>query len=81
MFMFNNIIKSLIPVVIVTFSNQDVVGLLNEFDVNSQYRDLCGENYGKIYNDLWYYLEDYKDIIIDKVGRNYIWMVLKNRFY
>lgn len=67
------ILNNLIPAVIPNFSDRNVVELLNEFNANSQYRELGGhDNYGKSHNDLWYYLKEYKDIIINKVGRDYI---------
>ncbi|ADL50621.1 metallophosphoesterase family protein [Clostridium cellulovorans] len=67
------ILNNLIPAVIPNFSDKDVVELLNEFNANSQYRELGGYNhYDKSHNDLWYYLKEYKDIIINKVGRDYI---------
>lgn len=68
------ILEKLLPNVIDSFSSSDIKVLIDLLESNNQYQDLGKNNdYSyKIHNNLWDYMSKHSEIIIDKLGTEFI---------
>jgi len=68
-----DILIDLLPVIIYTFTSDDIRILLNKINSNIKFTCLWGgDGFGKYQNDLRHYIKKYIPFIVDKVGNEYI---------